>query len=417
MVKRGDPQVLRLVVVSLRFQAGLTQIGFGKACRVDQATLSHYERGKRSPSEEVLRRMAEVARVPWPAVVHLRRVFGAILTATRRSDEALPGTAPVDGVLEESLLAVTPYLIEEAGSEPRGQKPELARRCADEIVARLLPLEPARRRRLVERTVRASRCWAVAETLGQASLILAAHDAAEALDLASLGLFVAERAPGTESWQAAMQANCWATLGNARRVGNDLDGAEAAISRFRQLFEASSQADRERLPEWGLLGHEASLRQEQQRFPEALALLERARVLAGSDDVAICTVLLKREIAYLRMGDAPAALASLNEAAPRIAAAGNARLRLAHRFNTAEVLSHLKRPAEADALLPEVRELAARLGNGLDSLRVLWLGGTIDASRGRRAEALRKLMQVQAGFTLRQLPFDAGLVSQDIARL
>src|SRR5258706_15992317 len=40
---RGDPRVLRLVVRFLRDQADLSQLEFGKACRVDQATISHYE--------------------------------------------------------------------------------------------------------------------------------------------------------------------------------------------------------------------------------------------------------------------------------------------------------------------------------------------------------------------------------------
>lgn len=77
----------------------------------------------------------------------------------------------------------------------------------------------------------------------------------------------------------------------------------------------------------------------------------------------------------------------------------------------------LQSHAEAEALLSEVRELAARQGNGLDSLRVLWLEARVDTGRGRRDEAVRKLEQVQRDFTARQLPYDAALACLDLAVL
>src|ERR1700710_1367995 len=75
--KRGDPRVLRLVVRFLRDHADLSQTEFGKACRVDQVTISHYETDEAVP-EEVLRRMAAVARVEFGLVMQLGRVYAAI---------------------------------------------------------------------------------------------------------------------------------------------------------------------------------------------------------------------------------------------------------------------------------------------------------------------------------------------------
>jgi transcriptional regulator with XRE-family HTH domain len=416
MAKRGDPRVLRHVVVSLRYLAGMTQTAFGEACGVDQASLSNYELGKSAPSEVVLRRMAEAARVRWPVVVHLRRAFAAILAlAGRAGAQARPAAAALDAVAQEVLLAVAPLRIEWEGTP--GEAPEPARRAARAIVTRLLPLAPARRRRLLELTAAASRSWAVAEGLCHESAHRAAHDAGEAHELAALALFVAERLPGSAGWKAVVLAYCWVFLGNALRVGNDFDGADAAFARSRPLWESGSAADRELFAAWRLPDLEASLRREQQRFPEALALLERARALAEPADQEVSRILLKREHVFERMGDLPAALATLEEAAPRIAAAGDPQLRFAHRFNTTDVLGQLKRYAEAEALLPEVRELAVRQGNGLNSIRVLWLEARLDTGRRRRDEAARKLEQVQREFTVRELPYDAALASLDLAVL
>ena len=416
MAKRGDPRVLRHVVVGLRYLAGKTQTAFAEACRVDQASLSNYEQGKSAPSEEVLRRMAEAAPVRWSVAVYLRRAFAGILAvAGQTGAKARPAAAALDAIAEEVVLAVTPLRIEWEGAP--GETPELARRAARAIVGRLLPLAPARRRRLLELTAEASRSWAVAEGLCHESASRAAHDAGESHELAALALFVAERLPGSEGWKAAVLAYCWAFLGNALRVGNDFDGADAAFARSRPLWESGSAADRERLAAWRLPDLEASLRREQQRFPEALALLERAQALAEPGDLEVGRILLNKEHVYERMGDLPAALATLEEAAPRIAAAGDPHLRFAHRFNTADVLGQLKRYAEAEALLPEIRELAIRQGNGLNSLRVLWLEARLDTGRGRRDEAARKLEEVQREFTARALPYDAALASLELAVL
>jgi transcriptional regulator with XRE-family HTH domain len=418
MTGRNELRVSRLVVASLRTFDGRKQTEFSKACGMTQPALSDYEQGKRQPPDDVLRRMARAAGVLWPAVVHLRRVFSALLAASARvSAELGDETVLLDAIIEEILPVVVPYLIEEWAAEPRGRTAAAERRLADEIVTSLGQLPAPRRRRLLELTRDASRSWAVAERLCEESARRAAHDEVEALDLAALALYVAERVPGTESWQAVVLAFCWAFLANARRVANDLDGAEEGFSRSLQLWAAGSEADRHRLAGWRLLDLEASLRRDQQRFPEALDLLDRARKIVAPNDPATGHILLNIEHVYERMGDFPAALAILDEAAPRIAASGDPRQAFLVRHKTVNNLCHLERFAEADNLLPQVRDLAARQGNGLDSLRVLWLEARVDTGRDRRDEAVRKLEEVQREFTARQLPYDAALACLDLAVL
>ena len=415
----GDPRVARQVVINLRSATGETQTAFGKTCRVDQKAVSQYEQGKKVPPEDVLRRMAAAVPVRWSAVLLLRRALAAFLAAagSEPARAAAPAPLALESLVEKSLAALTPYLIEEVELAARRPTPAEARRAADDVVTRLSALPVERWRPLVERTAHASRSWAVAERLCHESETRAAHDAAEALEVADLALFVAERISGTESWRSVVQGYAWAYLGSARRAGTDFEGSDAAHSRARNLWDAGSEADRGRLAGWRLFDREASLRREQHRFSEALTLLGQALVLAEPADFAVGRILLNKEHVHEQRGDFEAALASLAEAAPRIAAAGDPRLSFLLRHKTVNNLWHLERYAEAEALLPEVEELAARQGRDLDSLRVLWVAARVDVGLGRREQGERKLEQVRAAFTARRLAYDAALAGLELAIL
>ncbi len=197
MAEPDEASVLRLVVVFLRFYADMTQAEFGKASRVDQSDISKYEKGTRIPPEESLRRMAKAAEVDWPVVVHLRRAYGAVLSASARRSAIPDLQPPALGSLEPVLLAVTPYLLGDQGMEPWRQSPEEDQREAEEVWTALERYPVSRRRRLIEQAPRASRSPGLTERVCAASLRAAPHDAGEALELADL-------APSTSL------SGCWA---------------------------------------------------------------------------------------------------------------------------------------------------------------------------------------------------------------
>src|SRR5437868_11230301 len=120
--KRGDPRVTRLVVKTLRAVAGLAgQEEFGQKSRVSQAAMSRFETGESAPTEAELRRMARAAPLEWPVVVHLLRVFTAVRSAADRlasAEEEAAGGEIDDVALDTVLLALAPYLIEEAAAPP-----------------------------------------------------------------------------------------------------------------------------------------------------------------------------------------------------------------------------------------------------------------------------------------------------------
>lgn len=417
MAKRGDPKALRYVVLFLRTRSGMSQEDFGKAIRVDQAEISRFELGKKAPSEELQKRMAEAAKVPWPVVVHLRRFFARLVALL---DHWGAGEVTPDfdrAIVEAVLLALEPYLIGLGKTEPMRQTPEEAFREAEEIWQALEAFPAAKIRRLVELAPRASRNWALALRIGEASERAAADKVEEALELANLALFIADRVPGKESRRSSVKAFCWAYVANASRVDTDFDRADEAFSQVWKLWPPGKPADPERLPQWRLLDLEASLRREQHRFSEALKLLDRARAASGGHPAAVGRILLKREHVYEEMGDLAVALATLTEAAPFVAASRDPHLHFTLHFNTADNLCNLDRFAEAAALLPQVREAAERQGNELDGLRVVWLGAKVNAGQGRKEEAIAGLEIVQQAFTDRKLPYDAARASLELAVL
>lgn len=192
MAERGDPQVLRLVVILLRARTSLNQTEFGRKCGLSQTTVSDYELGLQAPPEEVLQRMARVAGLEWHLVAHLTRFLTAVLGAADRR----PGE-PVDrALLETSLLALMPLLIEEE-AEPEPPAAEELQEEAREIWSALERYPLAERWKHIENAPQdACRSWAaVAKVISEA----AAGGGEEALELAELALLTAARASQTES--------------------------------------------------------------------------------------------------------------------------------------------------------------------------------------------------------------------------
>jgi transcriptional regulator with XRE-family HTH domain len=389
----------------------MTQEQFGKACRVDQAQVSRYEHDE-APSEEVLRRMAKVAGIDWSLVVHLRQFYSSLLADASRGDAGPAATGLDLPILEPVLLALSPYWIELGRAEPEGQPPAKARHEADLIWSALERYPAQRRRQLIGLSLQVSRSWALAERVSHESEQMAAHKVEDALELAHLALAIAEQVPGEEGLRA--QGYCWGHVANARRVGNDLSGADEAFVRAWDLWRAGGESD---LAEWRLLDLEASLRRDERRFSEALELLDRARAASGDDPLAVGRILLKKEHVFEQMGDVQNALAALAEAAPFVEAVGDARQLFVFRFKSANHLYHLERYEAAAELLAQVRELAVQQANELDLLRVGWLSAKVAAGQGRTEEAIAGLEQVSRDFQDRDMPYDAALASLDLAVL
>jgi tetratricopeptide (TPR) repeat protein/transcriptional regulator with XRE-family HTH domain len=414
------PSALGLALTYLRSAAGWTRARLGHAVgHKNESAVSQYERGSKPLSRERLERLLAPLGQPPEAVDVLLFAHGLIFPEPPATSEASPvPLSPeelrlIDRAAMASGWSAAEHVRAEAIRWRKREKADAAKQGAEEAFQRLLALPPEERRRLL---FAGSWSWALALRFSEGSLRKAAHRPEEALELADLALSIAERSAGPESWRSRLTGFCWAHVANARRVANDHAGADEAFARAWDLWRAGADADG-LLPEWRLFDLEASLRRAERRFPEALELLDWARAGCGGDPLAVGRILLKKERAFNQMGDVEAALAALTEAAPFIEASGDRRLLFALRFNMADDLCHLRRFAEAAALLPQVREMAVQQSNELDLLRVMWLTSKTDAGQGRMEEALAGLEQVCEQFMVYELPYEAALASLDLAVL
>lgn len=387
----------------------------------DEKMVSRYERGAKPLSRKTLDACAAALGYPTETVDLLLLIDSWIALFEEEEPPASgPFSPEVSRSMGRSALALGGTFLDGLRAEQiralRSLKAERARRKAPELWARLKPASRQERREAVA-ALPEYQDWALAELVCHESEKAAAHKVEIALELADLALYIASRVPGEEGWRSRVEGYCWAHVANARRVANDLAGANAAFAKSWDLWQTGAAADPGILPEWRLLEREAFLRQTQRRFPEALDLLERAKAASQGESLATARILLIKENIYEQMGEIQEALAALREAAPIIEKRGDVRLRLAYLFRLVNNLHHLGSYEEAEVYLRQVRDLAVQLGNELDLIRVVWLSARVSAGQGRRGEAIAALEQVRQDFTARGLAYEVALTSLDLAVL
>jgi transcriptional regulator with XRE-family HTH domain len=418
----GDRDETSALVRVLRALRGGTQEKMAAAARMDGSSVCRYESGETLPRREALERLAGAAGLPLElaeSVVRLARAAaglpaGAVAVPEAVEDAAFEATLRRAGRATAAGFVAELAAAEVAAAQPRVPREE-DRAVGAELWRRLAPYGAAERRLLVERT-HEFQSWGLAWRLCEESTRAAANVAREALELADLGLRVAELAPGSAGWRKRLQGYAWGFVGSARRVASDLPGAEQACRRSWTLWGEGEGSDPAGLlGEWRLLDLEASLRRDLRQWDKALALLDRARAAAPAR--AAGRILMNRAFTLEQAGDAEAALAALREAAPLVDAGDEPRLSWGVRFNLVTLLCHLGRFADAAGALPEVRELAARLGNRLDLVRLGWLAGRVAGGLGRKEEARAALAQAAGEFTALGHAYDTALVALELAVL
>jgi transcriptional regulator with XRE-family HTH domain len=262
-VKRAeDREVVRVLVQVLRALRNWDQTELGRAAGHDAAAISKYESGAKTPRYATLERLAAAVGVPMRTVETvllpiLRQVLAQLPpraggTPMGDAGPAGAGTRQGDVALASALHeAVASGLAMAAGElgrlEAEGKSASAVPRAADrlkgaELWERLEPCSAQERRWLIERLPE-FQTWSLAERLGSESARAAADDATVALELAQLGLQVAELCRGEERWRKRLQGLCRAFLANARRVQGELRSAEREIAGARQLWDEGEGGD------------------------------------------------------------------------------------------------------------------------------------------------------------------------------
>jgi len=414
------PPPLAVTLTALRVAHGWAQGQLATALGLRGKELSRYEKGDRPLSREKLEGLIAPMGLGPEAI-------DSALFWLETTDCGLAGPVGSPFALDEATRRRMARLATTAGwTALQTTLTVLIRARSSAQADRERSRAPARWRRLRrfggkqrELLVEAAeeyRSFVLCELVCEESARAAADKPSRALELARLALFIAERAVGGELWRKRLAGYAWAFVGNALRVGNDLQVAERAFAQARELWDAGAAADPGVLDASRLLDLEASLRRAQGRFPEAVELLDQALTVSLSPR-RTAHILLKQAKTYEHMGYYERAVEALERAAPRIDPEREPRQVWLHRQSLAVNLCYLERHAEAAPLAVEARALAIALRNELDLLRALWLGARVAAGLGRRAEAIAAFRQVRDDFAGQGLGYDAALATLDLAVL
>jgi tetratricopeptide (TPR) repeat protein len=287
---------------------------------------------------------------------------------------------------------------------------------ADSLLQDLLS-EPLERRR--ERVRTEPRLWLLklCDRLEDASRKAWAVDPAAAVERAELAVEIAGRLDVPwygEPLVEDAQALAWAYLGNAWRIGSDLPRAEEALAR---ALDHHRRFEVDLLTEAEILGFQASLRNSQGRFGEALELLERALQLYREigDGHQEGRVLILMGMVLGDSGSSQTAIRHLRDGLARIDPATEPRLLLVASHNLALCLSEGGSHQEALEALQRNRRLYLEIGDPMDLVRLRWLEGQIALRMGRLGDAELALGIARDAFLEQGIWFDAALAALDLA--
>jgi transcriptional regulator with XRE-family HTH domain/tetratricopeptide (TPR) repeat protein len=399
------------ILAVLRIVRGWSQLVLAQAAGMRSGTISEYERGKKPLPLRTLERLAAVMGYS-AATIERARAFiqearstaGPVQPEETLSRQIDAFAADFGRAYEDFARTwLSRFVSQTSALETRTQAPFLWQR--------LRRYKAKERLGIVEKNPELQ-SWGLCELICEESVKAAAGDAGKALELAELALRIAKRVPGAEGRLA--QGWAWAFVGNARRVGGNLPAADEAFARSRELWGAGTSGDPGFLDESRLLDLEASLRRDQRRLPETLDLLDRAS--ANAKGPAAARILVQMAKTAEELDDYPAALETLRRAAS-VVDSEDEPLLFSIRHNLVAYLVVLGRHGEAARLLPEVRQLAIRLGNDLNLVRLRWLEARVSASMGQIEEAIAALRQVRGEFATRGIAYDTALATLELAVL
>lgn len=412
MPKKPPLPLHSLALTCLRVIQGWTQADLAEVSGIAGNLISDYERGRKSLSRERLGMMGAAMGLSSSMVDSVLDFVETLRRSAGAPRSLDPEAHRIDALAADWGRQTAAGLRAMLGAVSQESQSLVARQRAASVWASLRQFKPDRRRLLVEDSAE-FHTWALCERICAESIQAAADNAARALDLARLALLVAERVPGDEAWRSRVQGYAWAHVANARRVQGDLPGADQAFTRARKLWEAGAASPSGFLDEVQMLSLEASLRREQLRLQEALALLDQALATPLRGEMRD-RLLINKAGALEFLGQYAAAITTLRQMDKDLA---DPRLNWLRRFTWMANLCHLGRYGEAGAMLPELLRMTAQLGHGLDRIRVRWLEGRIAAGLGRRQDAIETLSWVRQELASQGIAYDTAQANLELSVL
>lgn len=398
----------------LRELRGWTQQELADAAGVSLDMISKWERGLRIPSPKKLRHLTRLLGHTEATVREVLRLLSAPMAPQERWVGPVHFTAEQERELadfgDEGGRLVAFLLCQGVRRSLIQNAVDRERRKAQALRATLVA-EPSLKAAVQRK--REYQTWAVAELLCEESIRCASHNPQRALELAEAAVVVSELSPGEEKWKLRVQGYAQAHLGNAYKVLNHFDRADAAFTLCDSCLEEGKCAQPAGLINAGrIFGLKAALETVRGNLKQALKLLDEG--LRAGPDSEKPYLLISKSKTLEEAQDYEEAINVLRQAAPLVSVR-EPRLLWALQFDLVVYLCRLRRHVEVETLLPEVQRLTIGLGNNLDLRRLHWLEGLQLAGTGHLEHAKDKLSQVLVDFLEMQLTYDAALVFMDLA--
>jgi hypothetical protein len=213
---------------------------------------------------------------------------------------------------------------------------------------------------------------------------------------------------------ADLRARCFAELGNAYRVADDVEAAERAL---RRAGEESAQGTQDSLLLARIMDLTASLRGAQRRFGEALELLDAVYQLyeRHGDRHNAGRALISKGLYTGYDNDPEEAVRLLSVGLTLIHPASDPKLVISAVHNLITFLADGGRFREAQRLLRRTRPYYYAEGDHLNLIKLRWLEGKIAAGLGRLPSAERSLLQARQELEGAGLYYHAAVASLDLA--
>ena len=400
----------QLLVSVLALWKDLSHKEIGAAADIPQKRVSLYLRRGEIP-EDVLGRLLAAMDCSPAAVLTVTACLESLealeeegdLTAEEKAeieDAVLRGGRVIrQGMAEAARLS----RVHAAQGIPEPHAFAFDRRRAGELFGRLEGLAPEARMAVVQ-VAEEYQSWAMCERTCEASIWEASRSVERAAVWAHLAREIATRVRGPEDWCSRVQGYATAHMANVLRVSGDLRLAEATLEEAKRLWQAGSDPAGV-LDPGRLLDLEASLRRDQRRLPEALALLDEAVTVGRTPERA----LLQKGSTLEVVGQYLGAVEALLQAVPIVQQKGDRRLEAILDCNLALNYCHLGRFVEAAELAARAGSIATEMGDEIGVLRITWTQGRIAAGLRRAAEARSLLAQARRGFATRRMDYDVAL--------
>ncbi|HVT61218.1 MAG TPA: hypothetical protein VHR45_22840 [Thermoanaerobaculia bacterium] len=294
---------------------------------------------------------------------------------------------------------------------------------APELWRRLEALPHAEQVRRVEEQ-KNLQTWGLCRLLQRKSVEAAGADAARAVQLAELAARASVALDDVfydRQWVGELQALCLASRGYARwwlgerqGAGRDFAAADA------RLVECNTGGG---LIVAEILYLEAGVRRHEKRFPEAVALLDRAYDEAMDvaprerDPHFAAQILARKGCCLLESGGGEQAIGCLRQAAGLPVGRRSAKLRLSILRRLILGLVELGQSDAAAALLWQTQDLAAQAGDETEQLRMRRVEARVALALGERSSAEEILVEVAREFLRLGLPREAAAAMLDFATL